>query len=282
MAATPVTHRLNQFIETAFRGNVSAFARAIDYPRGGLHKYLVGTNQPGGTLLNKLYAAGCDVNWLLSGAGEMFADNDAGQALRYQLGMESALDGVMLEDDPHVSVERIGFDPPTKEFEEAFRDVPKERRHVASTDELARKVAALRPYAVTASPKIVIPLFLEPVSAGHPEPVEGHIDRYLNVEEWMVPSPQTTFAVVARGRSMLYDMIAPGDVIFVDRALKVVAGMVVVCVLDGEVMVKRYQRRGRNVWLHPANDEFAPVEVTSEMALEILGVVGKVVHDLNP
>jgi DNA polymerase V len=223
---------------------------------------------------------GLNSDWILFGRGDMFSDNEAGQELRYRLGLESGLDDALQDDQGSITI-TTHRDHSTPGASEVFAQRPPPENLHLDDRVVARKLEALRGWTETVKPKTLLPLYLEPVSAGQPEIVEGHIDRYLDVEEWIRPHPESMFALVARGKSMLYDMIATGDVIIVDREPKVKSGMIVVAVLNGELMVKRYQRKGGSIWLLPSNDEFKPIEVTPEMDLEILGVVTKVIHDLQ-
>jgi repressor LexA len=55
--------------------------------------------------------------------------------------------------------------------------------------------------------------------------------------------------------------ILEGDLLAVHRSQEARSGQVVVALLDDEVTVKRYRRRGHAVQLLPENPDFAPIEV---------------------
>ncbi|MBS1911706.1 MAG: hypothetical protein JST22_06955 [Bacteroidetes bacterium] len=50
-----------------------------------LHKYLSNERQPGKSTITRMADLGCNVQWLVSGEGEMFSETDAGHALRSKM-----------------------------------------------------------------------------------------------------------------------------------------------------------------------------------------------------
>ncbi len=74
--------RLRHF-STTFFTTVTAFAHELGYQKpGSLYDYFNDRKKPGGLLLDRFRTLGGDPNWLRYGTGSMFADNDAGRALR--------------------------------------------------------------------------------------------------------------------------------------------------------------------------------------------------------
>jgi len=58
-------------------GNLSAFARAIGKTPDYLTPYYKNKSKPGSDLLILLYNLGCNINWLLTGEGEMLIGDRA-------------------------------------------------------------------------------------------------------------------------------------------------------------------------------------------------------------
>jgi hypothetical protein len=73
--------RLKDFIYQNFE-NVSQFSYDFRVSAGLLHKYFRNETNPSSEVLGRLYQIGCNINWLLSGDGEMWNDTEAGRALR--------------------------------------------------------------------------------------------------------------------------------------------------------------------------------------------------------
>ena len=123
-----------------------------------------------------------------------------------------------------------------------------------------------------------LPLFLSPVRAGFPSPADDYIEQRLDLNELVVQHPAATFYVRVRGDSMLGAGIHPGDILVVDRALQPVYGSVVVAVLDGEMTVKRLERRRSGPVLHAENPAYPDIAIPEDGSFEIWGVVSYVLH----
>ncbi len=75
--------RARRFGELAF-ASVQEYARALKMAPSNLQKYLSGDREPGPATLHRLYSLGCNLNGLVGGKGEVFADNHAGRELRWR------------------------------------------------------------------------------------------------------------------------------------------------------------------------------------------------------
>ncbi len=82
------------------------------------------------------------------------------------------------------------------------------------------------------------------------------------------------------GDSMLGAGIHNGDLLVVDRSLTPTNQKVVVAVIDGEFTVKRFVKKDAKVLLVAENENYKPIEVTSEMDFQVWGVVTWVIHAL--
>jgi DNA polymerase V len=126
--------------------------------------------------------------------------------------------------------------------------------------------------------KLERPLYLCGVPAGFPSPADDYIERDLDLNEFLVRHPAATFFVRAYGDSMKDAGIHSGDILVVDRAEEPRDNGIVVAVVNGELTVKRLQRKGKKLFLVPENPDFQPTEVTAEMDFEVWGVVTSVIH----
>jgi len=117
-----------------------------------------------------------------------------------------------------------------------------------------------------------------PVSAGFPSPAGDYLETPLDLNELLIPRPAATFFIRARGESMDGAGIRDGDLLVVDRSMKVRSGDIVVAVVDGEFTVKRFMKTGGAVRLEPANPGFKPIPIVDGSDVEIWGVVSYVIH----
>jgi repressor LexA len=110
------------------------------------------------------------------------------------------------------------------------------------------------------------------VAAGSPILAAEHIDRYCPLPPEYF-TPRADYLLKVRGLSMKDVGILEGDLLAVHRTERVRDGQIVVARLEDEVTVKRFQRSGHRVTLHPENPDFAPIEVDlREAPLEIEGI----------
>ena len=103
--------------------------------------------------------------------------------------------------------------------------------------------------------------------------VEAVTDPHdVHVPDWL-RSPGECYVLEVRGDSMIEEGILDGDWVVVEHRDHADDGEIVVALIDeAEATLKRIERRGRRVVLHPANSALAPLEYESEQ-VRIQGVV---------
>ncbi len=125
-----------------------------------------------------------------------------------------------------------------------------------------------------------LPLFLSKVRAGFPSPADDYLDKKLDLNEFLIKHPASTFFVKVKGDSMIKAGINSGDILVVDRSLEPKDKRVVVAVVNGEFTVKRVSKKRDKLFLLSENDAYAPIEIKEDMEFEIWGVVLHVIHSL--
>jgi DNA polymerase V len=123
-----------------------------------------------------------------------------------------------------------------------------------------------------------LPLVSASVEAGFPSPADDHLERGIDLNEELIRNPAATFLVRVKGESMRDAGIHAGDVLIVDKSLSPTDRKIVVAMIDGNFTVKRFRKRGSQVFLEAENPEFAPIEVTEGQELSIFGVVSYIIH----
>lgn len=121
--------------------------------------------------------------------------------------------------------------------------------------------------------KLAIPLYSSRVAAGYPSPADEHIDDTLDLNDFMVQRPDSTFMLQVEGESMKDAGILPGDMLIVDRSINATHNKIVIAALDGELTVKRLFHRGGLIKLMPENNAYPEIEIEHESQLVIWGVV---------
>ncbi|MEI7435336.1 MAG: translesion error-prone DNA polymerase V autoproteolytic subunit [bacterium] len=118
------------------------------------------------------------------------------------------------------------------------------------------------------------PLFLSRVAAGFPSPADSHVEKRLDLNEFLIQHDAATFFVRVKGDSMIDAGILDNDVLVVDRSITPRRGCIVVAVVDGEFTVKTLGcDKDGQMSLVPANSKHATIPIREGMNIEIWGVV---------
>lgn len=123
------------------------------------------------------------------------------------------------------------------------------------------------------STAVFAPLFASRAQAGFPTSVDDSIEMALDLNQYVVKNPATTFFVRAEGDSMRDAGIFSGDILVVDRSLDPRSGNVVIAVIFDELTIKRLRLEKQKAFLVAENPDYEPIEITEEMDSSIWGVV---------
>lgn len=113
------------------------------------------------------------------------------------------------------------------------------------------------------------------VAAGSPILSEEYVEKHYKIDPALF-APKADYLLQVQGMSMRDAGIFEGDLLAVHKTENARNGQVIVARLDGEVTVKRYQKKGKQVQLHPENPDFSVIEVNdgnhSDFEIEGLAV----------
>jgi len=96
------------------------------------------------------------------------------------------------------------------------------------------------------------------VAAGTPILAQECIEDYLTFDTG--GRADEYFALRVRGESMINAGILPDDLVVVRQQRTANNGEIVVALLEDEATVKRFSRRGNEVWLLPENEAYSPID----------------------
>lgn len=123
------------------------------------------------------------------------------------------------------------------------------------------------------APRLELPLGAVKVSAGFPSPAADYEDKRLDINEYLVRNPVSTFFFAVEGDSMEGAEIFDGDILVVDKSVRPQHGHIVVAFVDGERLVKRLYRRAGQVALVAENPNYPTLTIQEGQELEVWGVV---------
>ncbi|MDK9430102.1 transcriptional repressor LexA [Gallibacterium anatis] len=117
------------------------------------------------------------------------------------------------------------------------------------------------------------------VAAGEPILAEEHIEAMYQVDVNMF-KPKADFLLKVQGMSMKDIGILDGDLLAVHSTKDVRNGQVVVARIGDNVTVKRFERKGNMLYLHPENSELSPIIVDlSQENVEIEGIAVGIIRN---
>lgn len=105
-------------------------------------------------------------------------------------------------------------------------------------------------------------------------------ERGIDLNEQLIHNKPATFFMRIRGDAMVDAGIFDGDTVIVDRSIKPVTGKVVIAVLNGDMLIRRFEKGFNRIRLIPETNRLAPIEVDPLAEFSIWGVVTYVIHRL--
>lgn len=116
------------------------------------------------------------------------------------------------------------------------------------------------------------------VAAGSPIEAIEHIETHYPVNGAMF-HPAADYLLRVNGNSMEKIGILDGDLLAVHRTTSARNGQVIVARVEDEVTVKRLEKKGDLIYLHPENDELEPIVVNPRVEhIEIEGIAVGVIR----
>jgi len=112
-------------------------------------------------------------------------------------------------------------------------------------------------------------------SAGFPSPSEDLFISQLNLQDHLIKNPNSTICIKVSGDSMIDIGIFSGDMLIVDRSLKPKNNNVILCVLDGNFLVKKLSKskNSNSIALISENKNYPLIPINEYNDFNIYGVV---------
>lgn len=154
-------------------------------------------------------------------------------------------------------------EPVIRDFLEAF----KRKQRLAQLDNVTSIEHPLLSH-------LELPLYSTKVAAGFPSPADDHVEKRLDLNEYLITEADATFFVRIKGDSMIDAGIYDNDVAIVDKSKIPSMGDIVLAAVDGEFTIKSLAKSKEGLpRLLPANPKYSPIEIKEGMQFEIWGVV---------
>lgn len=109
---------------------------------------------------------------------------------------------------------------------------------------------------------------------------DDYAERGIDLNEQLIRNKPATYFMRVNGNTMTGAGIHNGDVVIVDRSLKPRSGNVVIAVLNGEMLIRRYEEYNRKVRLVPEGVNLAAIDVDPGADFWVWGVVTYAIHSV--
>lgn len=109
---------------------------------------------------------------------------------------------------------------------------------------------------------------------------DDYMERGIDLNEQLIRNKPATFFMRVSGNSMVNAGIYSGDIAIVDRSLKPQNGKIVIAVIDGEMLIRRYEKTLNSLRLIPETPKLSPIEVSEFSDFKIWGVVTCIIRTI--
>lgn len=107
---------------------------------------------------------------------------------------------------------------------------------------------------------------------------DDYMERGIDLNEQLVKNKPATFFLRMKGDAMTGVGIFDNDVLIIDRSLKLASGKIIVAVLNGELLVRRFHKNFSSAFLIPENSRLKPINLAEFSDFAVWGVVTYVIH----
>lgn len=110
---------------------------------------------------------------------------------------------------------------------------------------------------------------------------DDYMERGIDLNEELVRNKPATYFFRMKGDAMREAGIFDNDILVVDRSIRLAEGKIIVAVLNGELLVRRFHKNFSSAFLIPENNRYKPINLAEFSDFTVWGVVTFVIHDLN-
>src|SRR6185503_19324949 len=111
---------------------------------------------------------------------------------------------------------------------------------------------------------------------GFPSASEEHRRPTLNLHTLLAPRPLYTFFARHTGDAMVEANIFDDDLLVIERTSDYVHGSIVLAFVNGQRLVRRFERRAGGLFLCPANSRYSEIELD-----EAAQIFGRIMHSIT-
>ena len=108
---------------------------------------------------------------------------------------------------------------------------------------------------------------------------DDYMERGIDLNEELIRNKPATFFMRVSSDAMKEAGIYKGDVAIVDRSLKAANGKVIIAILNGDMLIRRFEKTNNHIRLVTDSNKLSPINIDATCEdFAIWGVVTYVIH----
>lgn len=109
---------------------------------------------------------------------------------------------------------------------------------------------------------------------------DDYMERGIDLNEQLIRNKPATYFFRMKGDAMKDAGIFDNDILIVDRSVKNANGRIIVAILNGELLVRRFHKNFSSAFLIPENDRYKTINLAEFGDVNVWGVVLYAIHAL--
>src|SRR5688572_33130727 len=109
---------------------------------------------------------------------------------------------------------------------------------------------------------------------------DDYMERGIDLNEQLIKNKPATFFFRMRGDAMKDAGIFDNDILIVDRSLKLMPGKIIVAVLNGELLIRRFHKNFSSTFLVAENNKYKEINLSQFTDFAVWGIVTYVIHEV--
>src|SRR4029453_4758146 len=109
---------------------------------------------------------------------------------------------------------------------------------------------------------------------------DDYMERGIDLNEQLIRNKPATYFFRMKGDAMREAGIFDGDVLIVDRSIKLAEGKIIVAVLNGELLVRRFHKNFSSAFLNPEKKSYKSINLAEFSDFVVWGVITHTIHTL--
>ena len=116
-------------------------------------------------------------------------------------------------------------------------------------------------------------------ASGFGAAADDYMERGIDLNEELIRNKPATFFMRVSSDAMQESGIYKGDVVIVDRSLKAANGKIVIAVLNGDMLIRRFEKNKNSIRLVADMNRLATINIDASCEdFAVWGVVTYVIH----